>query len=178
MTEYKPGDKLLGGSVTIGPDGKPGPQICPECGYEDDDEEEGFGSGQSMSGCECPSCGWTYEGDDDMEDAPPCPQCGGMLSGTPYGLKCVPPPDDIDWDSDPGYKGSKPGGCGWSGSDADARSGGKTTSEAISFDKFMDKILISEGAGRKAAPVEISPQRIRAARHQDRPLNKTRYGVK
>ena len=46
------------------------------------------------------------------------------------------------------------------------------------FDKFMDKILISEGNGRKPTPPEDNPQRRRAARHQDRPGNKIRYGVK
>jgi len=48
----------------------------------------------------------------------------------------------------------------------------------VGFDKFMDKILISEGYGRKPTPPEDNPQRRRAARHQDRPGNKTRYGVK
>ncbi len=46
------------------------------------------------------------------------------------------------------------------------------------FDKYMDKILISEGHGRPAVPPEDNPQRRRAARHQDRPGNKTRFGAK
>lgn len=46
------------------------------------------------------------------------------------------------------------------------------------FDKFMDKILISEGYGRPAMKPEDNPQRRRAARHQDRPGNKTRFGGK
>lgn len=46
------------------------------------------------------------------------------------------------------------------------------------FDKYMDQILIKEGHGRPAVKPEDNPQRRRAARHQDRPLNKIRYGVK
>ncbi len=51
-------------------------------------------------------------------------------------------------------------------------------SKVTDFDKYMDKILISEGYGRPAVKPEDNPQRRRAATHQDRPLNKTRYGVK
>lgn len=46
------------------------------------------------------------------------------------------------------------------------------------FDKFMDRILISEGRGAPPVHVEDNPQRLRAARHQDRPNNKIRYGAK
>lgn len=46
------------------------------------------------------------------------------------------------------------------------------------FDKYMDKILVSEGRGRPAVPPEDNPQRRRAAKHQDRPGNKIRFGVK
>lgn len=48
----------------------------------------------------------------------------------------------------------------------------------IGFDKYMDQILIKEGHGRPAVAAEDNPQRRRAARHQDRPNNKIRYGVK
>lgn len=46
------------------------------------------------------------------------------------------------------------------------------------FDKFMDRILINEGRLRVPDREEDSPQRRRAARHQDRPLNKIRFGGK
>lgn len=48
--------------------------------------------------------------------------------------------------------------------------------EGISFDKFMDDILISEGAFAVKQVQHDSPQRIRAARHQDRPNNKIVIG--
>jgi|SRR6478609_1851127 len=51
-------------------------------------------------------------------------------------------------------------------------------SKVTDFDKYMDKILISEGHGRPAVPPEDNPQRRRAAKHQDRPGNKTRFGAK
>jgi ribosome-binding protein aMBF1 (putative translation factor) len=51
--------------------------------------------------------------------------------------------------------------------------------EAAGFNKFMDRILVEEGHNRVAPKhEEDSPQRLRAARHQDRPLNKIRYGGK
>lgn len=43
------------------------------------------------------------------------------------------------------------------------------------FSKFMDNILISEGRFRRPEPTYESPQRKRAARHQDRPLNRVRF---
>lgn len=46
------------------------------------------------------------------------------------------------------------------------------------FDKYMDKILISEGRGRPPVKQEDNPQRRRAAMRQDRPLNKIRFGAK
>lgn len=46
------------------------------------------------------------------------------------------------------------------------------------FDKFMDKILVSEGHFKPVQKEQDSPQRRRAALHQDRPLNKIRYGSK
>lgn len=48
--------------------------------------------------------------------------------------------------------------------------------EGFVFDKFVDQILISEGYGRAPVKPEDNPQRRRAARHQDRPGNKTRFG--
>jgi hypothetical protein len=49
--------------------------------------------------------------------------------------------------------------------------------EGNCFDKFMDRIVIAEGHGRVIKKQPDSPQRIRAARHQDRPMNRTYYGV-
>ena len=50
--------------------------------------------------------------------------------------------------------------------------------EGKSFDKFMDKILIQEGVGRRQTPPEDNPQRRRAKLRQDRPINKTHFGIK
>jgi len=47
--------------------------------------------------------------------------------------------------------------------------------EGISFDKFMDRILLSEN-NRSKMKVSENPNRARAATHQDRPLNRIRYG--
>ncbi len=44
------------------------------------------------------------------------------------------------------------------------------------FDKFMGRILQEEKRGEPAAIVTDSPQRLRAARHQERPLGRTRIG--
>lgn len=58
----------------------------------------------------------------------------------------------------------------------DARRMGESVND---FDKFMDKILIEEGHNRvKPTVVEDSPMRKRAARHQERPLGRIRFGVK
>lgn len=50
--------------------------------------------------------------------------------------------------------------------------------EGTNFNKFIDQILVSEGHNRVLRKETDSPQRIRAARHQDRPLNKIRFGGK
>jgi len=45
------------------------------------------------------------------------------------------------------------------------------------FDKFMDRIVIDERQKQKVdRKDENNPQRRIAARYQDRPLNKTRWG--
>lgn len=41
------------------------------------------------------------------------------------------------------------------------------------FDKFMDRILIQEGAGRRPPALADSPQRLRQQRRQERPLGRT-----
>lgn len=61
---------------------------------------------------------------------------------------------------------------------ADMAMDARRMGEGVGFDKFMDRILVSEGHLRAPAREEDSPQRRRAARHQDRPLNKIRFGGK
>lgn len=44
----------------------------------------------------------------------------------------------------------------------------------VNFDKFMDAILLDKNKNKTMPKVQSdSPQRQRAARNQDRPLNKT-----
>jgi len=51
------------------------------------------------------------------------------------------------------------------------------SAEISEFDKFMDRIVLDEVKQKKVDPkVENNPQRQRAARIQDRPGNKTRWG--
>lgn len=59
-----------------------------------------------------------------------------------------------------------------------SRIGRYPVSEGSGFDKFMDRILISEGGNRAQRATGDSVQRKRAARHQDRPGNKIRFGSK
>jgi len=50
-------------------------------------------------------------------------------------------------------------------------------SEGVSFDKFMDRTLLSESK-RKTVDEKLSPQRQLARNYQENPLGKTRIGVK
>lgn len=61
---------------------------------------------------------------------------------------------------------------------ADMATDARPLGEGVGFDKFMDNILVSEGRLRTPVREEDSPLRRRAARHQDRPLNKIRFGGK
>lgn len=61
---------------------------------------------------------------------------------------------------------------------ADMAMDARRMGEGVGFDKFMDRILVNEGHLRAPTREEDSPQRRRAARHQDRPLNKIRFGGK
>lgn len=54
----------------------------------------------------------------------------------------------------------------------------KGPTSVAEFDKFMDRILVEEGNNKPQVKQEDSPQRRRAALHQDRPLNKIRFGGK
>jgi len=49
--------------------------------------------------------------------------------------------------------------------------------EGVSFDKFMDRTLLSESK-RKTVDEKLSPQRQLARNYQENPLGKTRIGVK
>jgi hypothetical protein len=50
---------------------------------------------------------------------------------------------------------------------------GMTEGHRFNFDKFMDRIVISES---KQRPTADSPLRKRAQRHQERPLNRIKFG--
>lgn len=89
------------------------------------------------------------ESDEDPMGASTCPECGA-----PPGEEC----DCVALDDEGPGVGLVPEG-------------------KVGFDKFMDRILVCEGAGRPPVPEEDNPQRRRAARHQDRPNNRIRYGV-
>ena len=52
----------------------------------------------------------------------------------------------------------------------------KESTEISEFDKFMDRIVLDEHQKQKVEKAETNPQRARAARVQDRPGNKTRWG--
>lgn len=56
--------------------------------------------------------------------------------------------------------------------------GEKPTTEGYNFDKFMDAIQIHESSRRTIPTTSDSPQRLRASRHQERPLSRIRYGSK
>jgi hypothetical protein len=49
----------------------------------------------------------------------------------------------------------------------------KEVKESFTFDKFMDSILIKEV---RHSPKADSPNRERARRHQERPLNRIKFG--
>ena len=102
-----------------------------------------------------------------------CPDCGA-----PEGAECdcvVDDEDPRDY-NDARYDAERAGDMD---DDVHVRPTLRPVGEGVQeFDKFMDKILISEGHGRKPTPEEDNPQRRRAAKHQDRPGNKTRFGSK
>jgi hypothetical protein len=61
---------------------------------------------------------------------------------------------------------------------AKAETPGTPKVENVGFDRFMDRILIQESVSVQRPPSPDSRQRIRAAKHQERPLGRIRYGVK
>jgi hypothetical protein len=73
-----------------------------------------------------------------------------------------------------GCKGSKGGGCtcGPDCKDCDCEDKG-LKGESFTFDKFMDSILVKEVRHPQNPD---SPNRERARRHQERPLNRIKFG--
>lgn len=148
-------------------------EVCPLCGDNDPN---------------CPACLDDHVGSFNE----PCPRCGGenteseepipsmMGYGTESALHCNDCDESFSADPlDGGYhvpkrvneapkrRNSKLG----SGKNA-----GMTRPEAsTSFDKFMNRIVLQEAAPKS---VPDSLQRVRAARNQDRPMNRTFYGRK
>lgn len=57
---------------------------------------------------------------------------------------------------------------------------GSPVHESFTFDKYMDELLLAEGRQRASAQQRSvdSPLRARAAKHQERPLGRIKYGVK
>jgi hypothetical protein len=108
---------------------------------------------------------------DYVNSGPECDHCGGENT-----KMNEPIPSMMGYGSDDSWTCSD---CGkTSFSDPLGRPSRMRNEGAGEFDKFMDRILINEGHHRLAARDDDSPQRRRAARHQDRPLNKIRYGSK
>jgi len=140
--------------------------------YDDDDSEDDAFPGMVR----CVSCDrdFTPEPLDDGYDESMCQRCimddDEQSDSSSDIVNC----DECNYDNEvPKYVNSFTcDNCGSSESRKD------DIHESVPFDKFMDKILINEGVGVIRQKQEDSPQRIRAARHQDRPLNKIRYGVK
>lgn len=99
-----------------------------------------------------------------MEDFETCPACQTEFpweegyQGTPGRVECPECHHDFDAEHDEEYN-------------AALRSEAKSVSD--DFDKFMGRILSEER--RPDVPAD-SLQRLRASRHQERPLGRTRIG--
>ncbi len=121
---------------------------CPEC----------QGEGQ----VECMACDGT--GDDEFDEM--CDECGGM--GEAFCDAC-----DGDGQITAGEVGPEPAAAGMMNTLP------PPTTEGFTFDRFMDNIIIKEGASNtKVKTLADSPQRVRARKHQERPLGRIRFGVK
>ena len=98
----------------------------------------------------------------------PCPECGAP-AGEPHDPMCPNAEHEDPRDPDRAHDARvdrEPGGM------IDHLPEGVTE-----FDKFMDRIVLDEHKQRKTDPKnENNVQRARAARIQDRPGNKTRWG--
>src|SRR5579863_3034550 len=110
------------------------------------------------------------------EGEEPCPECGAPL-GEPHDPRCPmaeeegPDPDRwhdsrVDREMDDKFFGRDDEGV--------VREGKEEPAQVTEFDKFMDRTLIDERRATKVNPkAENNVQRQRAARIQDRPMNKT-----
>jgi len=109
----------------------------------------------------CPNCNPSVHESNEKENIAPCSDCGGTgvlhRGNMDAGM------------SDAGD--SECALCNGSGEKPKTRQ-----TEATGFDRFMDSILISEGAGRRPEKAYDSPQRLRASRHQERPLGRIKFG--
>ena len=98
------------------------------------------------------------------EEEAPCEECGAPL-GMPHEVGC--PWEEDPRDPDRAYDGRV---------DREPYAEGKVL-QTDAFDKFMDRIVGEENQRAKADPKhENNPRRQQAARYQDRPMNKTRWG--
>jgi hypothetical protein len=91
--------------------------------------------------------------DDDV-----CPECGAPAGfthdvGCPNAVASSPDPDRY-------------------------REGVEPVQENAGFDKFMDRIVLQERGARTVSGKENNPARLIAGKYQERPLGRTRYGVK
>lgn len=102
-----------------------------------------------------------------IEEEEPCPECGAPV-GQPHDPMC-PFEDQVDpRDPDRAHDAR-----------VDVQLEGRQregTEEPSDFDKFMDRIVVDEKQRQRIDRPENNPQRQRAARIQDRPMNKTRWG--
>ena len=112
--------------------------------------------GHSFNDCEerslCPQHSGDGEGE---EDDSSCPECAAPL-GAPHDPGC-PMDDSAEPDPDRFREGVQ---------------------EGAGFDKFMDRIVLQERRTQKVDGKENNPARMIAGNYQERPLGRTRYGVK
>ena len=99
-----------------------------------------------------------------VEEEEPCPECGAPV-GQPHDPMCPFEDQGDPRDPDRAYDAR-----------VDRQVEGKE--EMVEFDKFMDRIVIDEKQRQRIDRPENNPQRQRAAKYQDRPMNKTRWGGK
>ena len=118
----------------------------------------------------------------ELDEVDECNECGGMgssmsgdLCGTCGGggtvAISVGEDDTCECCGLPRESCSCPPGC------PNCSCGGESFVESFGFDKFMDQIILKEGSVFKKAVLSTpdSPQRERARRHQEKPINRIRY---
>lgn len=119
-----------------------------------------------------------------------CPQCGSENTHWTEDMKlhCVDCDQDFEEDHDPNREPNENGTSGFVGFPNKPNHFGsrhenvsrlkmpiKENQGSHNFDRFMDKILVQETPKQKVLTEADSAQRVRAARHQDRPANRTKY---